>query len=279
MQQTRMKEQWQEMALQNPFFGITSWPEFEDTGAIDLDFFWQLGEIHARNLLSRTPLRNTEELSMLEIGCGVGRMTQYFAKIFGQVTAVDVAPEMIRRANQFWSHLENVRFIEGSGSDLGQVASNSMDFVFSFYVLNHVVDPNIVLSYVREAGRVLKTGGHALLHMRVCALDPWSSPVLMSRMRRIGRSPKARLWWNQSVERAGLEMKTDISSQYARFESWHGSEVPWPALEATLRDAGLTHTWTDIAPLAATNFAFLVLKKATNGGLGAAGDRASGSLS
>jgi len=256
-----MKEQWQEIALQNPFFGITSWPEFEDPDAIDLDFFLKLGDIHAHNLLSRTPLRHMETLSMLEIGCGIGRMTQYFAKIFGQVTAVDVAPEMVERATQLWGHLENVRFVEGNGSDLSQIANDSMDFVFSFYVLNHVSDPNIVLNYVSEAGRVLKPGGHALLHMRVSELNPWSPPMLMSRIRWLGKSPKARLWWNQGIERTGLAMKTDILTRYDQFESWHGSEVPWPRLETTLQNAGLTRVWTDIAPLATTNFAFLVLNK------------------
>ena len=33
--------------------------------------------------------------ALLEIGCGVGRMTRWFAESFGEVHGIDVAPEMI----------------------------------------------------------------------------------------------------------------------------------------------------------------------------------------
>ncbi|MGC4049782.1 MAG: class I SAM-dependent methyltransferase, partial [Paludibaculum sp.] len=33
--------------------------------------------------------------SVLEIGCGVGRMTRWFTEYFGEVHGLDIAPEMI----------------------------------------------------------------------------------------------------------------------------------------------------------------------------------------
>lgn len=256
-----MKQQWQQMAETNPFFGITSWPEFEDPTHLDLEFFWDIGRTHARNLLQKVPLRRSEQLSMVEIGCGVGRMTHYFAEHFARVTAMDISGEMVSRAQRYWRHLDNVRFIEGSGADLMPVADAEVDFVLSFYVLNHVTDPETVLGYVHETGRVLKNGGHALLHMRVRDLDAWSPVRLRSRLRRIGRPASKQLWWNQGVTRREREMKTDLIGQFSKHDAWHGCEVPWPTLVDALAKARLEAVWTDVAELGPTEFAFLVLRK------------------
>ncbi|WP_132977433.1 class I SAM-dependent methyltransferase [Thiobaca trueperi] len=256
-----MKQQWQRMAEMNPFFGITSWPEFEDSAQLDTAYFWDIGRIHAHNLLQKVPLRHLNHLSMVEIGCGVGRMTHFFAECFAQVTAMDISREMITRARDFWGHLEHVRFIEGNGADLKPVADSDIDFVFSFYVLNHVTNPEVVLGYVRETGRVLKDGGHALLHMRVRDLPDWSQARLRSKLRRIGRPLSQQLWWNEGIVRREREMKTDLIGHFSEFDAWHGCEVPWPDLINTLRESGLDTLWVDIAEMGQTKFVFLVLRK------------------
>jgi 2-polyprenyl-3-methyl-5-hydroxy-6-metoxy-1,4-benzoquinol methylase len=38
---------------------------------------------------------SARECRVLEIGCGVGRMTRWFAESFGEVHGIDVAPETI----------------------------------------------------------------------------------------------------------------------------------------------------------------------------------------
>ena len=113
-----MKHQWNEMAKRNAFFSITSWPEFEDADRLDQQLFWENGRIHADNLLNRIGLRKTQDLEMVEIGCGMGRMTQRFAQRFRRVYALDISGEMIERAKEFWGHLDNVTFLENSGVDL-----------------------------------------------------------------------------------------------------------------------------------------------------------------
>ncbi len=256
-----MKSQWQLMAKENPFFGITSWPEFEDLSEIDFKYFCKIGEIHAKNIMGKVPLKRTEQLKMVEIGCGLGRMTHYFSRQFKQVVALDISGVMIDRAKTYWRHLDNVVFAESSGEALEPIGDAEIDFVFSFYVLNHVTSPLTVIQYVREAGRVLRAGGIAFLHLRVCNLDAWSLVMLKSRLRRLGHPRDKQLWWNLGITRNDVMYKTNIGNHFSEFAAWHGCEVPWPMLIDALNNARLKPVWIDIAELATTKFAFLVLRK------------------
>src|SRR5215211_9366863 len=48
-------------------------------------------------------------LRVLEIGCGVGRMTRSLAELFGEVHGVDVSGEMVRRGRELLADVPNAR--------------------------------------------------------------------------------------------------------------------------------------------------------------------------
>ena len=131
----------------------------------DRDFFCS-GEINVAKLVmtdmprvcgaAKSPL----DLSMVEIGCGVGRMTRMLARIFAEVTALDVSDEMVARARANTVDLPNVTVLLGDGATLEPLASDSYDFVFSFIVFQHIPSSLAVISsYCREAHRILRPGG------------------------------------------------------------------------------------------------------------------------
>jgi len=95
----------------------------------------------------------------LEIGCGIGRMTRSFAERFHSVVALDVSMEMLRRGRALHAGNPRILWVPGTGVDLAPVASESIDFVYSFLVLQHVPAVRIGLRYVDEMMRVLKPGG------------------------------------------------------------------------------------------------------------------------
>src|SRR5207249_10893065 len=94
----RMCQEWDEIAQLNPFFGILSWPEFQDPACIDEQKFELSGKIQAENFLASIGMEETPHLKMLEIGCGLGRMTHRSAGLFNGLCAVDVSQEMMDRA-------------------------------------------------------------------------------------------------------------------------------------------------------------------------------------
>lgn len=103
--------------------------------------------------------REPRHLRLLEIGCGIGRMTKHLAAIFGEVYAVDVSAEMIRQAQGRLQDLANVRLFETSGQDFTLFPDQSFDVIFSAYVFQHVPSAAIIRSNLVDAWRVLKPGG------------------------------------------------------------------------------------------------------------------------
>jgi ubiquinone/menaquinone biosynthesis C-methylase UbiE len=264
MSKELMRQQWNEMAVKNPFFGITSWPEFEKIDSIDLNRFWEIGRIHTDNLMAKVGLHNTRHLRMIEIGCGIGRMTHRFSELFKEVYAMDISSEMLEKARQYWAHLKNVHFIEGSGEDLKPMTDQSVEFVFSFYVLNHVIRPEIVLTYIRETSRVLRPSGVALLHFRIKpSASLWRSSSLgrwLKKRKEKGMQQKG-FWWNKGIEKASLDYQTTLVTEFGKKESWSGCEVPWSDVKSVTKEIGLKIIKDEIVEAAQTHFVFLILHK------------------
>src|SRR5262249_28870853 len=96
---------------------------------------------------------------MLELGCGAGRMTPIFASRYRSVLAVDVSPEMLMRGAKIHSSLANISWLLVGGDNLAGVESSSVDFVFSYLVLQHMPNEDLAMKYISEMLRVLRDGG------------------------------------------------------------------------------------------------------------------------
>jgi len=155
----QMRNDWDERARENARHYIATGQEQWD----DREFF-RSGEINVANEVMPEMARVCQgtrspyDLSMLEIGCGVGRMTRALARIFGHVTAVDVSPEMIEGARANLRDCPNVTLVLGDGATLPGVPSESQDFAFSFIVFQHIPGVEVITSYCREVFRVLRPG-------------------------------------------------------------------------------------------------------------------------
>ena len=236
----KMKEQWEKIASINTYYGIDACPDFESVVDIDEQEFWQRGSETGERLLNVLNLNNPSLLTMVEIGCGIGRMTQYFAQKFGKVYAFDISENMLQMAKDKWGHLQNIEFILGSGSDLKPIKNNCIDLVFSFIVLQHVLREEIVLSYIKECGRVLRTNGIAFLQFRTY------TPEM-----RISENPikKVLLFpWRKYIKptmvRSGSKRRVNPVNSLnetfdQEFEVWHGCKVSTLAVEDVAKRAKL----------------------------------------
>lgn len=97
-------------------------------------------------------------LVALEIGCGAGRVSEFFTRDFRGLVAVDVSREMLRIGEERVPS-RNVLWLCNDGMSLAPLADKSVDFIFSLSVFQQIPDDAIILNYVRDAGRVLKQGG------------------------------------------------------------------------------------------------------------------------
>jgi len=132
-------------------YGTWTKEDFFALGAKDAKNFTQ-------NFFTRMNFDPADKL-MLDIGCGIGRMTRAFADMFSEAYGVDFSTELIKLAMEFNEDKPNLFFRTNNGIDLSIFDDNLFDFVFSWSVFMHITDVNIIESYIREIGRVLRPGG------------------------------------------------------------------------------------------------------------------------
>lgn len=100
-----------------------------------------------------------EYQSVLEIGCGMGRMVKPLAHRFDHVVGVDISAEALEEAKKYLSSTENVSLLENDGTSLNGVETSSLDCVVTTGVFQHIPSREILQSYIEEAIRVLKPDG------------------------------------------------------------------------------------------------------------------------
>lgn len=212
-----MRRDWDDRARKDPFFYIASWKS-----DWKLPEFFQSGEDDYGRLVA--PILEREGFypagrSMLELGCGVGRMTKAFAARFAEVRAFDVSEEMLSRAKELSVSATNISWVQANGKDLSCVPDESVDFVFSYLVLQHMPKKPLVFGIVQEMIRVVKPGGFCLFQFT------GRSPATMNLRGRM-------LWgWIDSLWTIGLRRFARETARIAGLDpnmagkTWHGSAI------------------------------------------------------
>lgn len=154
-----MRRDWDDRARENAKYyvatGREDWTE-ED--------FYRSGETAVEQHV-QTDLPNIcqgkdpKAMSVLEIGCGAGRITRALAAFFGEIYAVDISGEMVKRAKCALKDFPNAHILKNSGKDLSVVPRRPIDFAFSYIVFQHIANREIIENYVREVNRLLRPGG------------------------------------------------------------------------------------------------------------------------
>lgn len=153
----QMREDWNRRAREDAKYYVAFGRRRQD----DEEFF-ATGRELARALareLERLPPGNARARRALEIGCGLGRLMLPLAQYFGEIHGVDVSEEMVRLAREKLRGVPQAHVHLTGGADLAAFADDSFDFVYSYAVFQHIPSREVVFDYLREARRVLKTGG------------------------------------------------------------------------------------------------------------------------
>jgi len=154
----RMRQEWDERARENAYHYVASSREKWSEEEFDRSGFASTEHVVIADLARIAGERNPKEMTVLEIGCGAGRMTRPLAEIFGHVHAVDVSGEMLARARARLAHIENVSWTHTNGVDLAALGDAQLDFALSYIVFQHIPDIEVIRGYIREVAVRLKPG-------------------------------------------------------------------------------------------------------------------------
>ncbi|MFZ9421857.1 MAG: class I SAM-dependent methyltransferase [Ilumatobacteraceae bacterium] len=173
----------------------TGWVFDNKTGNVSLESFTTGGDNEVRRYLKLFGFSDdgTQELSMVEIGSGIGRMTAGFSTRFGVVHAADVDAAFLERCRETVFHhgqptaLRTVHVADGRTLD---IETGSVDFAFSYITLQHCSSSD-ALSLVHEALRVTKSGGNIALNFRTWTTLDTALVPLGGLVRVLWRVPKA----------------------------------------------------------------------------------------
>jgi SAM-dependent methyltransferase len=215
-----MQRFWDRRAREDPFYFVDNRLEYGDP---DMESFWSGGEEGLDRLLAATGMTVDAGDAIVDIGCGVGRITRALATRAREVWAVEVSQEMLELARGYNEHLANVRWLLGDGESLAGIDDGSVDGCVSLVVFQHIPSKDVILSYVREMGRVLRHGGWAAFQIS-------NDPRVHSRPGRFA-SVRATVW---------SRLRRGPGGQ--AHPAWLGTSIELDQLERTAAEAGLTLT-------------------------------------
>ena len=143
-----MKQDWDRRAKHHSRFWIAT-QDYQDE-----EVFARSGQATAEAILAVLQPYRQPSWSVLDIGCGIGRVLRPLAPHFGHLDGVDVSAEMIRQSKIWLRDLPNVDTFETSGVDLHVFASDHFDLVYSYIAFQHMPRP-VFERYLGEINRVL----------------------------------------------------------------------------------------------------------------------------
>lgn len=165
----------------------------------------------------------------IDVGCGAGLLAEPLARMGGQVTGVDAAPENIAvaRAHAVGQGLE----IDYFAGELAALPPATFDLVTSMEVVEHVTDPAAFI-----AGLAVRLAPGGLMILSTPNRTMLSKLLLVEAAERVGAVPRGTHDWDQFLkpeeltnllEDAGLEVvdRTGLSPSPAKGFKLGGSEA------------------------------------------------------
>lgn len=107
----------------------------------------------------------------LELGVGTGQYIERARVIFSNIIAVDGSPKMLEQLKQKLDKfkIDNVSVMLANTLDLSSIQSDSVDIVYCFGLLEHIIDME---SFFKEINRVLRHDG-IFIAVIANAMCPW----------------------------------------------------------------------------------------------------------
>lgn len=157
-------EDWESNAQEDAFYVILCDPKYKDNQWSVTDFYHTGAEEIKRvfDFMSANKIHFNND-TFLDFGCGAGRLSKALKTKFTSGYGIDISATMIDLAQQY---VDGVHFIHNQQENLSFIANNTVDFVYSHIVLQHI-PAQYQTKYISEFLRILKPDGLAVFQTPV----------------------------------------------------------------------------------------------------------------
>lgn len=233
----------EEQASADEVVQATGWVFNNETGdTLTMAEFVATGDSEVAVYVDRFGLAEGDDRRRLvEIGCGIGRMTCAFSRRFDTVFACDLDAGFLERCREAvarFGRVDRLRTIEVTDGRSLNVPDDAADVAFSYITLQHC-NRDDALALVAEALRVVRPGGLVALNFRSWSnADPLVLPV-GAVVRTLFRVPGVGRWLshNRSATRLAWQAnRLDPHQIIGPIEDRLGDVVVWrnPGRDAQL---------------------------------------------
>jgi len=218
---------WDAFAKREPYFAVLTHTRYlreQFDPAAEAEFF-ESGEEYVSDLYAVVRTRVFAPLTVLEYGCGVGRLLLPFARRATHVTGVDISPAMLETARMHLNNagIKNVELLTELRDD------RTFDLVNCFLVLQRL-RPSEGLELLQRLARRVREGGMGVFHF------PYRTNV--SPLVSLARAARSRVPGVNAI--ANLVRRKPASFPFIESNAYDLNEV-----FAVLQDAGFDspHVW------------------------------------
>jgi cyclopropane fatty-acyl-phospholipid synthase-like methyltransferase len=145
-------------------------------------------------------------MTVLDFGCGVGFLARSISPHVARVIAADVSRGVLACARQL-NPAKNVSYVRNGLTDLRAVLDQSVDFIYSFAVFQHLRKEQSA-GFAKEFARVLRPGGSGILHTILS--DPSDGPTVWEQKSWVAQRVHVRMVYFSADELRALLQKAGL---------------------------------------------------------------------
>jgi len=194
---------------------LTSWPRTATVSPALKEKFYASGVTDVDEVLTELeglgrPRSSWKTRTVMDFGCGLGRIGFALAAHFQEVTCVDQSTYHLRTAAAEWTTRQKVsdakvNLVVSSPDLLAAIGGKTFDFIHTQLVMQHMVSP-LQTVYMAQFCDLLKPGGTTYIHIPT-------------------RTPRDSCDMEKSVKRGGMQMHGTPAADLQRIIEARGCKV------------------------------------------------------
>ncbi len=169
-----------------------------------------LSKFHASYFGIFKELRNINNKTILDVGCGLGYLTFVLNKLGHKVTGLDVSSNAIKYAKENFGDL----FVQGTIDELLPSTLNTFDYVIASEIIEHLLNPieflQTLLKFIRPGGKIIVTTPNKD-YMNERAI--WYTDL-----------PPVHLYWFSKKSIEVIAGKIGVEVDYIKFNNYYPSD-------------------------------------------------------